>query len=68
MIETSIPGAAGSDTVGGGPAEAVSLAMARRAALAADIGMPQSSAGDVLPASSPYTPDGDSQARPGPRG
>ena len=68
MIDTSIPGAAGSDTVAASPAEAITLAMARRAALAADIGRPGSSAGDVLPPASAYTPAGDSQARPGPTG
>ena len=55
-IETSIPGPAGSDCIGSSPAEAVAMAMDRRAALSDDIGRPGSSAGDELPLGSPYTP------------
>ena len=68
MIETMISGTAGSDCVASSPMEAYTLAHAQSQAAFADIGPQGASAGDELPVVGPYTPAGDDQGRPGPRG
>jgi hypothetical protein len=68
MIDTQISGIAGSDCVAAGPVEARTLAQSQGDAAMADFTPQGDSVGDVLPSGSAYTPSGDTQARPGPRG
>ncbi len=56
MIDTGVPAAAGSDTVGASPAEAVTLAMAQSAAIETDLSPQGQSAGDLVDLPGPYTP------------
>jgi hypothetical protein len=55
-IDTGVPGASGSDTIGGTVAEAVALSAAQSNAIETDLSPQGNSAGDVIDLPSPYTP------------